>query len=85
MILKLVLRLMCALEGKYLVCEDAHESTDHYSKELDELQCIQFSCSVPVTNGRGFIEVLFSSFSLTNYQHKKVGRLYGLSCYSIRR
>ncbi|XP_045807774.1 squamosa promoter-binding-like protein 1 [Trifolium pratense] len=59
-------RLMCALEGKYLVCEDAHESTDHYSKELDELQCIQFSCSVPVTNGRGFIEIedqgLSSSF-----------------------
>jgi len=63
MTLKLVLRLMCALEGKYLVCEDAHESTDQYSEELDELQCIQFSCSVPVTNGRGFIEVLFSSLS----------------------
>lgn len=59
-------RLMCALEGKYLVCEDAHESTDQYSEELDELQCIQFSCSVPVTNGRGFIEIedqgLSSSF-----------------------
>ncbi|XP_027366955.1 squamosa promoter-binding-like protein 1 isoform X2 [Abrus precatorius] len=49
-------RLMCALEGKYLVCEDAHESTDQYSKEPDEVQCIQFSCSVPVMNGRGFIE-----------------------------
>ncbi|CAL5208792.1 unnamed protein product [Lathyrus oleraceus] len=59
-------RLMCALEGNYLVCEDAHESTDQNSKELDALQCIQFSCSVPVTNGRGFIEIedqgLSSSF-----------------------
>ncbi|XP_061373593.1 squamosa promoter-binding-like protein 1 [Gastrolobium bilobum] len=59
-------RLMCALEGKYLVCEDAHESTDQYSKELDEHQCIQFSCSVPEMNGRGFIEIedqgLSSSF-----------------------
>ncbi|KAI5400735.1 hypothetical protein KIW84_065556 [Lathyrus oleraceus] len=44
-------------QGNYLVCEDAHESTDQYSKELDELQCIQFSCSVPVTNGRGFTEI----------------------------
>lgn len=76
MTLKLVLRLMCALEGKYLVCEDAHESTDQYSEELDELQCIQFSCSVPVTNGRGFIEVLFSS--LTNCKQKKVVRGYML-------
>lgn len=59
MTLKPVLRLMCAFEGKYLVCEDARESTDQYSKDLDELQCIQFSCSVPVANGRGFIEVLF--------------------------
>ncbi|KAI5432319.1 hypothetical protein KIW84_036165 [Lathyrus oleraceus] len=53
-------------QGNYLVCEDAHESTDQYSKELDELQCIQFSCSVPVTNERGFIEIedqgLSSSF-----------------------
>ncbi|XP_004495873.1 squamosa promoter-binding-like protein 1 [Cicer arietinum] len=59
-------RLMCAFEGKYLVCEDARESTDQYSKDLDELQCIQFSCSVPVANGRGFIEIedqgLSSSF-----------------------
>ncbi|XP_058766752.1 squamosa promoter-binding-like protein 1 [Vicia villosa] len=59
-------RLMCALEGNYLVCEDTQESTDQYAKELDELQCIQFSCSVPVTNGRGFIEIedqgLSSSF-----------------------
>ncbi|KAE9611879.1 hypothetical protein Lal_00048928 [Lupinus albus] len=59
-------RLLCALEGKYLVCEDAHESTDQQSKELDEIQCIQFSCSVPVLNGRGFIEIedqgLSSSF-----------------------
>ncbi|KAK7278130.1 hypothetical protein RJT34_23155 [Clitoria ternatea] len=59
-------RLMCALEGKYLTCEDAHESMDQYSTEPNELQCIQFSCSVPVMNGRGFIEIedqgLSSSF-----------------------
>ncbi|CAL0316514.1 unnamed protein product [Lupinus luteus] len=59
-------RLICALEGKYLVCEDAHESMDQHSKELDEIRCIQFSCSVPVMNGRGFIEIedqgLSSSF-----------------------
>ena len=50
-------RLLCALEGNYLSCEDAHESMDQGSKELEELQCIQFSCSVPVINGRGFIEI----------------------------
>ncbi|CAL0320893.1 unnamed protein product [Lupinus luteus] len=59
-------RLICALEGKYLGCEDAHESMDRHSKELDEIQCIKFSCSVPVMNGRGFIEIedqgLSSSF-----------------------
>ncbi|KAG4401530.1 hypothetical protein GLYMA_02G008600v4 [Glycine max] len=59
-------RLMCALEGKYLVCEDDHMSMDQCSKEPDELQCVQFSCSVPVMNGRGFIEIedqgLSSSF-----------------------
>ncbi|KAJ1425609.1 Ankyrin repeat-containing domain [Sesbania bispinosa] len=59
-------RLMCALEGKYLACEDAHESMDQYPKELDGLQCIGFACSVPVMNGRGFIEIedqgLSSSF-----------------------
>ncbi|XP_004494461.1 squamosa promoter-binding-like protein 1 isoform X2 [Cicer arietinum] len=59
-------RLLCALEGNYLVCEDTHESMDQCSKDLDELQCVQFSCSVPVMNGRGFIEIedqgLSSSF-----------------------
>ncbi|KAI4301575.1 hypothetical protein L6164_034839 [Bauhinia variegata] len=72
-------RLLCALEGKYLVCENVHESTakkkeDAYesmdgldcSREVDELQCVQFSCAVPVQNGRGFIEIedqgLSSSF-----------------------
>ncbi|XP_014492405.1 squamosa promoter-binding-like protein 1 [Vigna radiata var. radiata] len=59
-------RLMCALEGKYLVCEDTQMSMDQCSNEPDELQCVQFSCSVPVMNGRGFIEIedqgLSSSF-----------------------
>jgi len=66
MTLKPTIRLMCAVEGKYVVCEDAHMSMDQCAKEPDELQCIQFSCSVPVMNGRGFIEVLF--FILPNYQ-----------------
>ncbi|CAK8544455.1 unnamed protein product [Lathyrus sativus] len=59
-------RLLCALEGNYLVCEDTHESMDQCSKDLDEVQCVQFSCSVPAMNGRGFIEIedqgLSSSF-----------------------
>lgn len=59
MTLKPTIRLMCALEGKYLVCEDTQMSMDQCSNEPDELQCVQFSCSVPVMNGRGFIEVLF--------------------------
>ncbi|KAF7818086.1 squamosa promoter-binding-like protein 1 [Senna tora] len=59
-------RLLCALEGKYLVCEDACESMEQSSEEFDELLCVQFSCSVPEMNGRGFIEIedqgLSSSF-----------------------
>lgn len=58
-------RLLCALEGNYLVEENTHDSMDSLNtlKENDELQCINFSCSIPAVNGRGFIEVLFSSIS----------------------
>lgn len=54
-------RLFCALEGKYMVQEATHELTDSLDsfKEHDE-QCINFHCSIPVSSGRGFIEVLFS-------------------------
>ncbi|KAJ7977734.1 Squamosa promoter-binding-like protein [Quillaja saponaria] len=53
------LRLLCALEGKYLVHEATRESMDGLdcSKEFDELQCINFSCSIPEVDGRGFIEI----------------------------
>lgn len=59
--LTLFFRLFCALEGKYLVQEATHELMDSVDtfKEHDE-QCINFNCSIPVANGRGFIEVLFS-------------------------
>lgn len=60
-------RLLCALEGKYLIQEDTHdmEGSDSF-KEHDELQRIDFSCSIPPVTGRGFFEVedhgLSSSF-----------------------
>ncbi|KAJ7973130.1 Squamosa promoter-binding-like protein [Quillaja saponaria] len=52
-------RLLCALEGEHLVDEDTCESVDvlDCSKELDELHCINFSCSIPDVDGRGFIEI----------------------------
>ncbi|CBI37021.3 unnamed protein product, partial [Vitis vinifera] len=61
-------RLLCALEGKYLVKEATHELMDDIDsvKEHDELQYLNFSCSIPKMTGRGFIEVedhgLSSSF-----------------------
>lgn len=58
-------RLLCALEGSYLAEENTHDSMESLdtSKEHDEVQCINFSCSIPAVNGRGFIEVLLSSIS----------------------
>ncbi|KAK9281033.1 hypothetical protein L1049_003925 [Liquidambar formosana] len=61
-------RLLCALEGKYLIQEATHELMEGVDslKEHDELQCINFSCSIPAVTGRGFFEVedhgLSSSF-----------------------
>ena len=54
-------RLLCAVEGKYLVQEATHELIDDNDnfKEQDELQCVNFSCSIPTVTGRGFIEVVF--------------------------
>ncbi|XP_057958991.1 squamosa promoter-binding-like protein 1 isoform X2 [Malania oleifera] len=61
-------RLLCALEGKYLVqetCYDLMEAADAFA-EHDEIQCLSFPCSIPNVTGRGFIEVedngLSSSF-----------------------
>ncbi|MEI4867051.1 hypothetical protein, partial [Klebsiella pneumoniae] len=52
-------RLLCALEGKYLVQQNcsglmdgAGSLTDH-----EEVQSISFPCSIPDVIGRGFIEV----------------------------
>ncbi|GMJ09278.1 squamosa promoter binding protein-like 1 [Hibiscus trionum] len=52
-------RLLCAVEGKYLVQEATHELMDDNDelKAQDELQCVYFSCSIPTVTGRGFIEI----------------------------
>lgn len=44
-----------------MVQEATHELLDDVDgfKELDELQSVNFSCSIPAVTGRGFIEVLF--------------------------
>ncbi|KDO86822.1 hypothetical protein CISIN_1g001971mg [Citrus sinensis] len=60
-------RLLCAVEGKYMVQEATHELLDDVDgfKELDELQCVNFSCSIPAVTGRGFIEIEDHGFSST--------------------
>ncbi|XP_028110698.1 squamosa promoter-binding-like protein 1 isoform X1 [Camellia sinensis] len=58
-------RLLCALEGKYLVqesCSDMMEGVDTFV-DGNEIQCLSFSCSIPNVSGRGFIEVEDHSFS----------------------
>ncbi|KAL3754352.1 hypothetical protein ACJRO7_001563 [Eucalyptus globulus] len=52
-------RLLCALEGTYLVQEATLElmNEEDSLEEHDELQCVKFSCSIPRVTGRGFIEV----------------------------
>ncbi|XP_021606651.1 squamosa promoter-binding-like protein 1 isoform X3 [Manihot esculenta] len=61
-------RLLCALEGKYLVQENSCYLMDGADGNNDchELQCLSFPCSIPNITGRGFIEVedhgLSSSF-----------------------
>lgn len=56
-------RLFCALEGRYLVQEATNELMEGVDNLEHDEQCINFSCPIPVTIGRGFIEVLFSSDS----------------------
>lgn len=61
-------RLLCALDGKYLIQEPTHELVDDIDslKNDDQLQSLNLSCSIPTLSGRGFIEVedhgLCSSF-----------------------
>lgn len=57
----ILFRLLCALEGTYLVQEATLELMDEEDslEEQDELQCVKFSCSIPRVTGRGFIEVSF--------------------------
>uniref|UniRef100_A0A1J3F1B3 Squamosa promoter-binding-like protein 1 n=1 Tax=Noccaea caerulescens TaxID=107243 RepID=A0A1J3F1B3_NOCCA len=61
-------RLLCAVEGKYLIQETAHDSTKENDdlKENNEIECVSFSCDMPITSGRGFMEIedqgLSSSF-----------------------
>ncbi|PSS06264.1 Squamosa promoter-binding-like protein [Actinidia chinensis var. chinensis] len=61
-------RLLCALEGNYLVEEATEELLDSLDSPEghDELHFRNFSCSIPAVTGRGFIEVedngLSSSF-----------------------
>ncbi|TXG63219.1 hypothetical protein EZV62_010213 [Acer yangbiense] len=60
-------RLLCAVEGKYMAQEVSHELIDDVDsfkdKEHDELQCVNFSCSISPVIGRGFIEVHIKSIS----------------------
>lgn len=53
-------RILCALEGKYLVQESCYEFMESTNTTIDhdEVHCIKFSCSMPGVTGRGFIEVL---------------------------
>nr|XP_018439365.1 PREDICTED: squamosa promoter-binding-like protein 1 [Raphanus sativus] len=58
-------RLLCAVEGKYLIQETTKEDDD--LKESNEIvECVSFSCDLPITSGRGFMEIedqgLSSSF-----------------------
>ncbi|KAG2697794.1 hypothetical protein I3760_07G122500 [Carya illinoinensis] len=59
-------RLLCALEGNCQVEENTHDSTDALDnfEDHDELQSINFSCSIHAVNGRGFIEVLLKIMGL---------------------
>ncbi|KAK7411758.1 hypothetical protein VNO78_03196 [Psophocarpus tetragonolobus] len=51
-------RLLCALEGKYLVHDSCYDLIDGDAAiGHHELQQLSFSCHVPNVTGRGFIEV----------------------------
>ncbi|KAK2396199.1 squamosa promoter-binding protein [Trifolium repens] len=52
-------RLLCALEGKYLVDDMCYDLIDGADAAIGhhELQNLSFSCHIPNMTGRGFIEV----------------------------
>ncbi|KAH7666562.1 Ankyrin repeat-containing domain-containing protein [Dioscorea alata] len=52
-------RILCAFEGKYLVQETLQALVEgkNDGRECGGSQCLSFSCSLPNTSGRGFIEV----------------------------
>ncbi|KAE8723234.1 Squamosa promoter-binding-like protein 12 [Hibiscus syriacus] len=52
-------RLLCAVEGKYLIQEATNDLMDDNDdfKDQDDLECVTFSCSIPNVIGRGFIEI----------------------------
>ncbi|XP_058008560.1 squamosa promoter-binding-like protein 1 isoform X2 [Hevea brasiliensis] len=58
-------RLLCAVEGKYMSQENTQELMDGVDnlKGYEELQCVNFSCSIPTVSGRGFIEIEDHGFS----------------------
>ncbi|XP_015572376.1 squamosa promoter-binding-like protein 1 isoform X2 [Ricinus communis] len=58
-------RLLCAVEGKYMLQENTEEMMDDIDNinAHDELQCIKFCCSIPMVSGRGFIEIEDHGFS----------------------
>ncbi|KAL9397192.1 hypothetical protein Peur_011445 [Populus x canadensis] len=58
-------RLLCAVEGNYMVQENRQEVMDGVDsfKGHDEVHCVNFSCSIPMVTGRGFIEIEDHGFS----------------------
>ncbi|KFK37474.1 squamosa promoter binding 1 [Arabis alpina] len=63
-------RLLCAVEGKYLIQETTNDSTteenDDAKEKTEIVECVNVSCALPIASGRGFIEIedqgLSSSF-----------------------
>lgn len=54
----IIFRLLCALEGKYLVHDSCHDLVDGADVADAAIQHLRFSCHIPNVNGRGFIEVV---------------------------
>nr|AIL95846.1 SQUAMOSA promoter binding-like transcription factor [Gossypium hirsutum] len=57
-------RLLCAVEGKYLVQETCYDLMDAVDpiNEQDKLQHLCFLCPIPNVSGRGFIEVAIEAW-----------------------
>lgn len=62
-------RLLCALEGKYLVEDMCYDLIDGADAAIGhhELQTLSFSCHIPNMTGRGFIEVEDNSLSSCSF------------------